>query len=120
MACGTFSIRASPGNAEVALLDIQGLSLSINGALILKDVSLAIEPGETLGLVGESGSGTSMTALSVMRLLPRGSRTTGSIRFDGQDLAAVSEPDMCRLRGRRIGMVFQEPMTALNPLKSIG
>ncbi|GGH14197.1 ABC transporter ATP-binding protein [Alsobacter metallidurans] len=104
----------------MALLDIQGLSLSINGALILQDVSLAIEPGETLGLVGESGSGKSMTALSVMRLLPRGAQTNGSIRFDGQDLAALPEPDMCRIRGRRVGMIFQEPMTALNPLKTVG
>jgi peptide/nickel transport system ATP-binding protein len=104
----------------VALLEVDGLDLSIHGAPILKAVSLAIEPGETLGLVGESGSGKSMTALSIMRLLPRGARMSGSVRFDGQDLTALPEPGMCGLRGRRIGMVFQEPMTALNPLKTIG
>ncbi len=104
----------------MSLLAIEKLSLSIGGSDILKDVDLAIEPGEVLGLVGESGSGKSMTALSVMRLLPDGARAKGRIRFNGVDLLAASEDEMCRLRGDEIGMVFQEPMTALNPVKTIG
>jgi peptide/nickel transport system ATP-binding protein len=102
------------------LLSVDKLSLSIGGAPVLKDVSLNIAPGETLGLVGESGSGKSMTALAIMQLLPTGSRTSGAIRFAQNDLSTYSEKQMCKLRGREIGMVFQEPMTALNPVKTIG
>ena len=101
-------------------LSIRNLSLSIHGAPILRDVSLNVAPGELLGIVGESGSGKSMTALSAMRLLPRGAQATGEILFEGDDLLALSEAGMCALRGDRIGMVFQEPMTALNPLHPIG
>jgi peptide/nickel transport system ATP-binding protein len=82
--------------------------------------TLAIAPGETLGLVGESGCGKSVTALSVMRLLPRNSRTAGAVRFDGQDLLALSETQMRDIRGNRIAMIFQEPMTSLNPVHTIG
>ena len=73
-----------------------------------------------MGLVGESGSGKSMTALTIMRLLPGAARATGSVRFDGIDILAATEDQMCALRGDDIGMVFQEPMTALNPVKTIG
>ncbi|WP_406856916.1 dipeptide ABC transporter ATP-binding protein [Alsobacter sp. KACC 23698] len=104
----------------MAVLDIAGLDLTIHGAPILKGISLAVGEGEVLGLVGESGSGKSLTALSVMRLLPRGAKAAGSILFDGADILARSEREMRGLRGRQIGMVFQEPMTALNPLKTIG
>ncbi len=104
----------------MSLLAIENLSLSIGESPILNSVDLAIEPGETLGLVGESGSGKSMTALAIMRLLPQGAAASGSVRFNGVDLLAASEDDMCRLRGDDIGMVFQEPMTALNPVKTIG
>jgi len=104
----------------MSLLEIEKLSLSIGGIDILKDVDLAVEPGEVLGLVGESGSGKSMTAMSIMRLLPEGARASGRILFNGADLLAAPEETLCRLRGAEIGMVFQEPMTALNPVKSIG
>jgi peptide/nickel transport system ATP-binding protein len=104
----------------VSLLAIENLSLSIDETPILKAVDLSIEPGEVLGLVGESGSGKSMTALAVMRLLPDAAKARGSIRFDGTDLLKADEAAMCRLRGDDIGMVFQEPMTALNPVKTIG
>ena len=73
-----------------------------------------------MGLVGESGSGKSMTALTIMRLLPDAARAAGSVRFDGIDILAATEDQMCALRGDDIGMVFQEPMTALNPVKTIG
>ena len=104
----------------MSLLEVDRLSLSIGRTPILRDVSLRIAPGEILGLVGESGSGKSMTALSVMGLLPEAARVTGAIRLDGEDLTRLSEPEMCRVRGARVGMVFQEPMTALNPVRTIG
>jgi peptide/nickel transport system ATP-binding protein len=104
----------------MSLLEIEGLSLDIGGTLILNNIDLSIEAGQVMGLVGESGSGKSMTALSVMRLLPETARASGRIGFNGTDLLAASEDQMCALRGDDIGMVFQEPMTALNPLKMIG
>ena len=104
----------------MSLLEIDRLNLTIGGVPILRDVSLSIAPGECLGLVGESGSGKSMTALSIMRLLPGGSQMSGAIRLDGDPISEMSEREMCALRGARVGMVFQEPMTALNPLKTIG
>ncbi len=103
-----------------SLLRIDGLNVAIRGAPILNDVSLTLEPGKVLGLVGESGSGKSMTALSIMDLLPRGATRTGQIILDGEDLTQLSEAAMCERRGGAIGMVFQEPMSALNPVMSIG
>jgi len=104
----------------MSLLAVDDLSLAIHGTPILERVSLALAPGQTLGVVGESGSGKSLTAMAVMGLLPAGARTSGAIRFDGRDLLALPEPEMCRIRGARIGMIFQEPMTALNPVQTIG
>ncbi|MEM1400889.1 MAG: dipeptide ABC transporter ATP-binding protein [Pseudomonadota bacterium] len=104
----------------MTLLNVNGLSVSIAGTPILKSVSLGLEAGQTLGLVGESGSGKSMTALAVMRLLPRLAVAEGSIRLEGEELMALSEPALCGLRGKDMGMVFQEPMTALNPVRNIG
>jgi peptide/nickel transport system ATP-binding protein len=84
-------------------------------------VSFALMPGRTLGLVGESGCGKSVTALSIMRLLPRvGARVSGSVRFEGQDLTALSERRVRDLRGNRLAMIFQEPMTSLNPSFTVG
>ncbi|TPI39678.1 ABC transporter ATP-binding protein [Mesorhizobium sp. B3-1-9] len=104
----------------MSLLEIENLSLSIGDTPILKGVELTIAPGEVVGLVGESGSGKSMTALTIMRLLPHLARAEGRVAFDGIDILAASEDQMCALRGDDIGMVFQEPMTALNPVKTIG
>jgi peptide/nickel transport system ATP-binding protein len=104
----------------MSLLTIRDLSLSIGGVDILRDVDLSLEPGEVLGIIGESGSGKSMTALSVMQLLPVGARLGGSITLLGQEIIGKPEREMCGIRGRDVGMVFQEPMTALNPLMSIG
>jgi len=104
----------------MSLLEIENLSLSIGDTRILKDMKLSVAPGEVMGLVGESGSGKSMTALTMMRLLPHAARATGRVSFDGIDILAASEDQMCALRGDDIGMVFQEPMTALNPVKTIG
>ncbi len=86
----------------------------------VRGVSFALERGETLGLVGESGCGKSITALALLGLVPERAVVTGSIRFDGEELVGSSDGDLCKLRGNRIGIVFQEPMTALNPLHTIG
>ncbi|ESY97394.1 dipeptide ABC transporter ATP-binding protein [Mesorhizobium sp. LNHC229A00] len=104
----------------MSLLEIDNLSLVIGDTQILKNMELSVAPGEVMGLVGESGSGKSMTALTVMRLLPHAARATGRITFDGIDILGATEDQMCALRGDDIGMVFQEPMTALNPVKTIG
>ena len=104
----------------MSLLRIENLSLSIGKLPILKDVDLTIEPGEVMALVGESGSGKSMTALTVMQLLPRGLTARGKVSFNGIDILGATEDQMNALRGDDIGMVFQEPMTALNPVKTIG
>lgn len=102
------------------MIEIERLSVSIAGMPVLRQVSLGIGRGEIVGLAGESGSGKSMTALALMRLLPEGARAEGRIRLDGRDLMDLSERQMCRLRGRDLGMIFQEPMTALNPVQRIG
>lgn len=105
----------------MTLLSVQNLNMGINGNQILHDVSLQIDEGVSFGIVGESGSGKSMTALSVMGLLPAsGVQRSGQIVFSGRDLGALSERQMCAIRGKNIGMIFQEPMTALNPVKTIG
>jgi len=89
---------------------------------VVKDVSFAVAAGETLGIVGESGSGKSMTALSIMRVLPRpiGRIAGGRILLDGDDLVAMSDAQMAAVRGRRIGMILQDPHTSLNPVFTVG
>jgi peptide/nickel transport system ATP-binding protein len=104
----------------VSLLEISGLRVSIGGEPVLNGVDLSVDAGETVGLVGESGSGKSMTALAAMGLLPHGSVASGTVALDGTDILAADEATLCTIRGRRVGMVFQEPMTALNPVKTIG
>jgi peptide/nickel transport system ATP-binding protein len=104
----------------MSLLRIEDLRLEIGGRPVLKGVSLALAAGEILGLVGESGSGKSMTALSILGLLPAGAALSGSIRLDGEELIGLPEPRMRQLRGAQVGVIFQEPMTALNPLMAIG
>ena len=106
-----------------ALLDVQHLTVRFGqkDAPVVNDVSFAIAPGETLGLVGESGSGKSVTAFSILRLLqPPGQVTGGRIIFDGQDLLALPEREMRAVRGARISLIFQEPITALNPVMRVG
>ena len=108
----------------MALLEIEKLSVGIatpqGDAEILREVSLSLEAGESLGLVGESGCGKSMTALAIMGLLPRAAHAGGRVALEGRNLLELGEAELCRLRGRRLAMVFQEPMTALNPVRSIG
>jgi peptide/nickel transport system ATP-binding protein len=108
------------------LLAIDRLAVSFpaeSGRVTVVDrVQLQIAPGETLALVGESGCGKSVTALAIMRLVPRPGRIEpdSRIRFDGRDLLSLSVPEMRALRGGRIGMIFQEPMTSLNPVTTVG
>ncbi|WEF24982.1 dipeptide ABC transporter ATP-binding protein [Paracoccus sp. S3-43] len=102
------------------MIAVEDLSVAIGGRPVVAGVSFDLAPGTVTGLVGESGSGKSMTALAVMGLLPGRARASGRVVLDGQNLLALPERDLCRIRGRRIGMIFQEPMTALNPLMTIG
>ena len=104
----------------MAPLAVKDLDVAIGGLEVLKGVSREIDPGMTFGIVGESASGKSMTALSIMGLLPPGSVRKGSATLDGKELFSLSEREMCSVRGGEIGMIFQEPMTALNPVKTIG
>jgi ABC-type dipeptide/oligopeptide/nickel transport system ATPase component len=104
------------------LLGVQHLSVTFGGpAPAVDDVSFEIAPGETLGLVGESGSGKSVTAFSILRLLqPPGRITGGRVMFQGRDLLTLGESEMREIRGAGISLIFQEPMTALNPVMRVG
>ncbi|OEO28545.1 microcin ABC transporter ATP-binding protein [Devosia insulae DS-56] len=104
----------------MALLDVKDLQLSIGKFPILRDIDLSVDAGEILGVIGESGSGKSMTALSVMQLLPFGAKTSGSVKLEGREVLGLPDAEMRKIRGGTVGMVFQEPMTALNPVKTIG
>lgn len=104
----------------MTLLDIRNLSLRIDTTPILHDVSLTMQPGEITAITGESGSGKSMTALAIMGLLPQRAVPTGQIMLNGSDILQTPEPALCKMRGNTMGMVFQEPMTALNPVQTIG
>ncbi|HTR18134.1 MAG TPA: dipeptide ABC transporter ATP-binding protein [Acetobacteraceae bacterium] len=104
----------------MTLLTINDLCVGFGPNQVLHDVSLTLERGETLALVGESGSGKSLTALSVLRLLPTGAATSGRVVLDGVDMAGADAATLQRMRGGVAGMVFQEPMTSLNPLHRIG
>ncbi|AUT59218.1 ABC transporter ATP-binding protein [Paraburkholderia terrae] len=101
------------------LLELDHLRVTFGDTVAVDDVSLTIGRGERVALVGESGSGKSVTALSILRLL-NDAQTSGVVRFDGEDLLAKSEREMRGMRGSAIAMIFQEPMTALNPLYTIG
>jgi oligopeptide/dipeptide ABC transporter ATP-binding protein len=103
------------------IIEIRSLSVQIGTIPILWHIDLSLESGKVLGLVGESGCGKSMTAFAIMGLLPPGGRITGgSILFKGEDISSYSQEKMQKIRGSRIGMIFQEPMTSLNPLITVG
>jgi oligopeptide/dipeptide ABC transporter ATP-binding protein len=106
------------------LLSLQNLTVEVPSAqgpvAAVRDISLSLAAGETLALVGESGSGKSVTALAIMGLLPPPARLTGRVLFEGRDLAAARPADLQQLRGLRMSMIFQEPMTALNPVMRVG
>jgi peptide/nickel transport system ATP-binding protein len=106
------------------LLEVSDLRIRLQthhgAADAVRGIDFTLQRGETLGLVGESGCGKSLTALALMGLLPEAAQASGSILLDGQELLGLDDAALCRLRGNRIGMVFQEPMTALNPVHPIG
>jgi oligopeptide/dipeptide ABC transporter ATP-binding protein len=108
----------------VPLLDVRGLDISFraeNGPIgVVEDLSFSIEEGSVFGLAGESGCGKSLTALSIMRILPPNADASGSVFFKGRDLLKIKDAEMRRLRGMELSMVFQEPMTSLNPVLTIG
>lgn len=104
----------------MTLLAVRNLHLSIHDKSILHGINLTIEAGQIVGLIGESGSGKSMTAYCATQLLPSESRVSGDVILDGIDVLTATETTLCALRGNDISMVFQEPMTALNPVMSIG
>ncbi len=110
-------------SATPALLNVDNLRVSLqtaNGrAYALRGISFQMDAGQTLGLIGESGCGKSLTALAIMGLLPERSITTGSISFKGSELINAADAELRKIRGARIAMIFQEPMTALNPLHTI-
>src|SRR6188474_2416414 len=107
------------------LLDVRHLTVAFErpgpALKAVDDLNFSIQPGETLGLVGESGSGKSVTALAILRLLqPPGKVTAGRVLFEGRDLLQLPESEMRSVRGGRISLIFQEPMTALNPTMRVG
>ncbi len=111
------------GSALLRVEDLRTQFFTLDGVTRAVDgVGFEVRAGETLGIVGESGCGKSVTALSIMRLLPPklGRTVSGAIRFDGQDLLGLDEAAMRGIRGNRIAMIFQEPMTSLNPVLTIG
>jgi peptide/nickel transport system ATP-binding protein len=102
------------------LLEVDHLSIYFRDQAVVRDLSLSVQQGEVLGLVGESGSGKSLTSLSILRLLDGAARVEGTIRFQGENLLALKPEQMRQYRGRKIAMIFQEPMTALNPVMPVG
>ena len=104
----------------MSLLEVRGLQVEIGGVPALRGVDLDLERGGRVGLIGESGSGKSLTALAIMGLLPEGATFGGSVRLESRELLGMPEADLCRIRGDRIAMVFQEPMSALNPVMRAG
>jgi peptide/nickel transport system ATP-binding protein len=123
-ACGRFGeqILLSFSPVPEAILTVEDLSIEFAGAgrKAVSNISFSISEGETLGLVGESGSGKSATSLALLRLLPPSARMTGAICLRGRDLLTLSSEEMRRCRGKEIAMIFQEPMTALNPVMRVG
>ena len=121
----TAAPASPPDRADAPLLAVRGLGVAFDGAAgplhAVRDVSFDLQAGETLCLVGESGSGKSLTALAIIGLVPAPGRiVSGSITLDGRSLTGLSDREWCAVRGRRIGFVFQEPMTALDPVHTIG
>lgn len=101
-------------------LTVEDLVIEIDGRRVVDGVSFEIPDGTRLGVIGESGSGKSLTALAVLGLLPDGATARGSIRWDGTELIGMPDRELARLRGDDIGIVFQEPRTALNPIRTVG
>jgi peptide/nickel transport system ATP-binding protein len=102
------------------VLAVDGVTVRVGAVEVIHDISFALEPGQRTGLIGESGSGKTLTALAIMGLLPEGLSATGHVKYQGRDLLSMPERDLCKIRGDRLAMIFQEPMTALNPVMKVG
>jgi peptide/nickel transport system ATP-binding protein len=102
------------------ILEAEDLTVRVGAVGAVHAVSFRLPKGSRTGLIGESGSGKTLTALALMGLLPEGLASSGRVWFQGQDVLSLSERQLCRIRGDRLAMIFQEPMTALNPVRSIG
>ncbi|GAA4989570.1 ABC transporter ATP-binding protein [Actinopolymorpha pittospori] len=113
---------AADANASSTMLAVQNLTVSFPafGSTVVEDISFTIEKGRTVGLVGESGSGKSMSALAIMGLLPEGAEVSGSVAFWGDELLGLADTAMRRLRGDRMAMIFQDPLSSLNPYYTVG
>jgi peptide/nickel transport system ATP-binding protein len=101
-------------------LEVRDLEITLGGRAVVDRVSFTVEPGERLGLIGESGSGKTLSCLAVLGLLPAGARVSGSIRWAGRELVGAGDRALAAIRGKEIGIVFQEPTTALDPIRTIG
>ena len=101
-------------------LEVRDLVVEIDGRRVVDGVSFDVPDGARVGLIGESGSGKSLTALAILGLLPDGATASGSVRWDGRELIGLPDRELAKLRGDEIGIVFQEPRTALNPIRTVG
>ena len=101
-------------------LEVRDLVVELDGSRVVDGVSFDVPDGARVGLIGESGSGKSLTALAILGLLPEGATHSGSVRWDGRELIGLPDRELATLRGDEIGIVFQEPRTALNPVRTVG
>jgi len=112
--------NSSAANTASALLQVRDLNVRLGHAHVVRNLNYSLHRGETLGVVGESGCGKTLSVLALLRLTPAHAELSGQVLFEGQDLLQAKDADLETIRGDRIGVIFQEPMTALNPLMSIG
>ena len=104
-------------NKNNTILEVKGLTVAFGGRTVVDNISYTLERGRTLGIVGESGSGKSVSTLALMGLLPKNATVGGSAKLSGQELLTLGDDAMRAIRGKRISMIFQEPMTSLNPVQ---
>ena len=116
--------RLDNSTQQAPLLEIASLGVTFDSSespvKAVRGVSVSVRAGEVLGIVGESGSGKSVTMLAAMGLLPTTASVSGSVRFRGQEILGMADEDLRQIRGRRIGMIFQDPLTSLNPVLTLG
>ena len=107
-------------NKDNTILEVKDLSVAFDGRTVVERLNLTLERGKTLGIVGESGSGKSVSTMAMMGLLPKNATVSGSALLDGTELLTLDEEGFRGIRGKRISMIFQEPMTSLNPVQKCG